>query len=60
MILLNISLTSRIILSLIVSIPSSVFISFFIIEHYKLNEAAWPKTVLRSSLILGVIIFFLF
>lgn len=53
------SCASRVILSLIISVPWSCFVSLFIIEHYKLNENAWPKTVVRSSLILGLITFFL-
>lgn len=60
MALISMNWVSQILVSLMVSIPWAFFVSLFIIEHYKLKESAWPKTVLHSSLVLGLITFFLF
>jgi hypothetical protein len=57
--LLNIPLFSRIILCILMSVPSSVLFSFLIIDFFKWKESAWPKTLVRSSMILGVVCFLL-
>ena len=60
MVLLSMNWVSQTLGSFMVRVPCSFFVCLFIIEHYKLKESAWPKTVWRSSLVLGLITFLLF